>query len=284
MRTLLAGLLLFGSSSAWAQAVRITAGPIEPAYWPGQAPKGAQPSRVDAAKYLSLYGTAFLGIAGTVEGLPPDAPAGFHFPTLRFVFSAAARPRPQGGEVAVARGLQRLNAHIRAQPLDSTCKSVDELAGLEVLATLPDSILRAATSTDTTRVGGAGGAGGAVATVTRALLPEVPSIVGKRVGPLVVKFTNIFHHPSTPTQVGYLSDHREFGWIWYDHPEAGLEGTHRTGAILEVDSRTRYLLLKIDMLADWRSHGTWQRSFEIVLALGAEAGACAGAVAGASPP
>ena len=127
----------------------------------------------------------------------------------------------------------------------------------------------AAHAADTTRLGGA-----AVSTVTRALLPELPNMIGKRVGPLVATFANIFHRPNTPTEVGYLSEHREFGWIWYDHPNQTIEGTHRTSAILEVASRVRYLRVQIVMLADWRGHGTWQRAFEVVLDLGA----------GASPP
>lgn len=261
---LVAGLLLFSGTPASAQAVRIVAGPIEPAYWPGQAPKRDQAQRVDGARYLSLYGTTFLGTPGTVEGLDTTVRGGFHFPTIHFVFSAAARPRPQGGEIAVARGLERLNAHVRIEPLDSDSQGLAELAALEVLATLPDEILMATHASDTTRLAGA-----VVSTVTRALVPQLPGIVGKRIGPLVAKFANIFHHPSTPTQVGYVSEHREFGWIWYDHPDQGVEGTHRTSAILEVASNVRYLRVQIVMLADWRGHGTWQRAFEVVLDLGA---------------
>lgn len=268
-------LLPMLSTAAGAQAVRITATPIEPFEFTGAQQQGRRErdrdqrerDQVDVSRFLSLYATAFLGTPGTVEGLAPDAKRGVHYPTVHLVLSAAARPRPRGGEVAVARGLHRLNAHVRVEPQDSASRPIDAMYALEVLAISPDSIGQMARATDTTKVVGA-----AFKAVTRILMPEVPAIVsgqGKRLGPMIAKFGEVFHRPSAPTQVAYLSDHREFGWVWYQHPELSIEGTHRASAIFEAAPSVRYLRVEILLVADWERHGAWQRRFEIVLDMGA---------------
>ncbi len=248
--------------------MRVTASAIEPFEVGGAQQQGRRDrERMDASQYLSLYATAYLGAPGTVEGLDTAGKRGFHYPTVHLVFSAAARPRPKGGEVAVARGLDRLNAHVRVEPQDNAFQAITTLAALEVLGTFPDSNAALARVTDTTRFSGA-----AFNAVTRVLLPEVPSIVsgqGKRLGPMITKFSDIFHRPSAPTQVSYLSDHREFGWVWYEHPDHSIEGTHRATATFEAAPNVRYLRVQILLVADWERHGGWQRSFDIVLDMGA---------------
>lgn len=251
-----------------AQAIRITSTPIEP-YESSQVQQQGRREReragTDAARYLSLYATAYLGEPGKVEGQVADSAHGFHYPSVHLVFSAAARPQPRGGEVSVAKGLHRLNAHVRVEPLDKDLQPIAEIAALEVLATFPDSQASRAHVRDTTKVATA-----AVSAVTRTLLPEVNAIVGqgKRLGPMITNFANVFHRGSAPTQVAYLSDHREFGWVWYEAPDHSIEGTHRAAATFEAGPKVRYLRVQVLLVADWQRHGAWQRSFEIVLDMG----------------
>lgn len=260
--TLLLGL--GASAPAPAQAVRVVATPIEPFEPPGARQQGRRQSDgIDGAQYLSLYATAFLGAPGEVEGLPKDTRTSMHYPTVHLLFSAAARPRPRGGEVAVARGLHRLNAHVVVEPLDNAMRPIADRAALEVLGTHPDSIARATHHTDTTNVKGA-----VVTLAARTLMPEAAGILGvakSRMGPIVTKFSDVFHRPSAPTQVAYLSDHREFGWVWYEHPDISIEGTHRTTATFEAGPTVRFLRVEILLVADWVKHSAWQRRFEVVL-------------------
>lgn len=215
---------------------------------------------------MSLYGAAFLGEPGQVEGLSQAVRV--HFPTVHLLFSAATLPTPKGRIVTLHRNLRRLNAQVRITPLDSGQAELTSLAALEVLGIYPDSFIAAQHTLDTTEVQGA-----AFKAVSRGLMPTLAAgkVVGRRVGPVVARFGGIFHRRRGPTQVPYVSDHREFGWVWYESPESVIEGTHHAAATLEVRPEVRYLLVQIHIIAEWRSHGAWQRDVEIVLDLGAGA-------------
>jgi hypothetical protein len=56
--------------------------------------------------------------------------------------------------------------------------------------------------------------------------------------------------------------------MWYEHADDVIEGTHRASAALEVAPNVRYLSVRMRVVADWRSHGAWQRDMEVVLDLG----------------
>jgi hypothetical protein len=155
-------------------------------------------------------------------------------------------------------------------PLDSARQPIADLAALEVLAIVPDAMLTAPPPVDSTTTS-AGSA--AIGAATRTLLPEITTAaaLGKRVGPMVASFSHLFHRPSARTQIAYMSDPREFGWMWYEHEKEVIEGTHRTTAALEVGPSVRYLDIRIRLIGDWRSHGLWQREVNIVLDLGSGA-------------
>ena len=255
------GLLPTGTA---AQAVRITAGQIL-RHQAGDSGAGRRPDP-ERARFISLYGAAYLGEPGQVEGLAVSSRA--HFPTIHLLFSAAALPNPDGPIVALKRNLRRLNAHIRVTPLDSSHREVPGLAALEVLGTFPENYLLAQHTLDTANVEAA-----AYKAMSRGVVHSMSQggVLGKRVGPMIARFSGIFRRRGGPTQVPYIADHREFGWVWYESPDHVIEGTHHAGATLEVGPEVRYLLVKIRLIAEWRSQGDWQRDLEVVLDLGAGA-------------
>ena len=260
---LLGVLLCTASEIGAAQVIRVKEGPIVPVALPGRPLRRADDPQQSSAS-VALYASAFLGEPGQVEGLPPNA--GTHFPTVHLLFSAAALPRGGGyEEVGVLRNLRQFNAHVRIMPLDSAQREVTDLLALEILGTFPDSFLLAQHIVDTSNVQGA-----AFKAVTRGLLPALDAgrMLGARVGPMVARFAGVFHHPRSAMMVPYISDAHEFGWVWHETPDQLIEGTHRAAATLEVVPQVRYLEVRIQLTADWRSHGAWQRELEIVIDLG----------------
>ena len=256
---LLGTLICLSEEPAGAQVIRATAGPLVP-YVEGDPPKRG--TDTPGVRTVALYAAAFLGEAGQVEGLPSNA--GTHFPTVHLLFSAAAFPKAGEDGEPLLRNLRRLNAHVRITPLDSAQREVTQRGALEILGTFPDTFALAQQTV------GNDVEGAAFKATTRGLVPtlEKGAFLGARVGPLVARFAHIFQHPRGPTQVPYISDEHEFGWVWHQSPDHVIEGTHRAMATLEVLPQVRYLEVRIQLLGDWRSNGAWQREHVIVIDLG----------------
>lgn len=252
-----------------AQVVKVTVGRILPFEGMGVPAKNVgDPTSVKGANTIALYATAFLGSPGAIGDLPAGEKVSFHYATVHLLFSAAALPQPHGAELKTGGNLQRLNGHVNIVPLDSMMQPINDLAALAVLATFPDTILMASApnaDTGTTKVGRA-----AFGAATGTFLPELQAgaAAERRVGTMVASFKQLFHRPSARVQVAYVSELREFGWMWYEHADDVIEGTHRTSAALEVSPKVRYLLIRMRVVADWRSHGAWERDVEVVLDLG----------------
>jgi hypothetical protein len=256
------------ASRAGAQVVKITTSRILPFEGIGVASKTVNdPAVAKAASTIALYTTAFLGAPGTIGDVPAGERVSFRYVTVHLLFSAAALPMPHGTEIKANGNLQRLNGHVAVVPLDSTMKPLDDLSSLAVLATFPDTILLQHSAPDSGTVN-AGRA--TVAAATRTVLPEIEAgaAVGKRMGSMVASFDKLFHRPTARVQVAYVSDLREFGWMWHAVDAEVIEGTHRASAALEVAPNVRYLSIKLRVVADWRSHGAWARETELVLDVG----------------
>jgi hypothetical protein len=256
----LIGLL---QAPAAAQVIEATAGPFMPLSL-GNEKASELAKRADAdLQALAVYATTYLGAPGAIDqALPNAATSQHHFPSLHFVVSAVTRmtmSHDHGG----GRNLRRLNAHIRVEPLDSERRPVDDRAALHILDIQPNTVKAVEARRDSS-----GAIGAAITVMTRDLLPQVPAVVGRRVGPLVKTFMNVFHHADAPTQISYVSDDRDFGWTWYEHDKDTIEGAHAMAAILEVGPSVRFVRVTIDVLTDWKSHGAWRRQFEQVIDLG----------------
>jgi hypothetical protein len=252
---------------AGSQTVKMTAGRIVPFEGVGVTPREAAATQAKGAGSITMYATAFLGEPGEVDGGLGGRVA-FHYATLHLLFSAAALPQAKGGvEPIPSDNLQHVNGHVSIVPLDSAMRPIDDQSAVLVLGTFPDSILLAAAQTPdsgSTQISRAA-FGAAVKTYVPAL--EAGELATKRLGKMLVSFKDLFHRPSARVQVAYVSELREFGWMWHQHQEARIEGTHRTSAALEVAPNVRYLSVKLRVIASWRSHGAWQRDMDLVLEL-----------------
>lgn len=255
---------LFGASAtAPAQAVRVSISPLAPY---GEPSSGRGAREVDSSA-VALYAMAFLGSPGMVQGVDLEDRQGFHFASVNLLFSAGALPTPGGKDYDVLGNLRRLHARITLTPLDSMRRPLTERSALEVLAALPDTMLVAAAPTDSSssRAGVA-----AVHALTRSLMPALAAgeAAGRRVGPVLASFLQLHHRPSAPTQVGYMSDPRTFGWVWYGKEQVIIEGTHHASAAVELGPAARYIQVRITLTAEWRNHGAWQRDVDILLSTG----------------
>jgi hypothetical protein len=274
-------LLMLPANDSEAQVVRASATPLMPHTWIDAATKSSgdrdrdrdrernRISPAEAAHSFKLYGAAYLGMPGGMiaeSGLEDSGKNVFHYPAIHFVFSAAARLQPHGDETRTGRALKRFNAHVQIEALNRDTQLIAERGALEVLDVQPNTQAYVQNARDTTTVHGA-----AVTTLSRQAVTEVFKATTSiaRVGPLVASFAKIFHHPSAPTQVSYVSDRNEFGWVWYEHSDTTtLEGLHRAAVLLETHPDVRFLQVRIQIITDWGSRGVWRREFESLIDLG----------------
>lgn len=263
---LLSTALMGAPDAARAQAVRVTISPLVP-YGDAASGKGARGADSSA---VALYAMAFLGSVGTVQGVDLEDRQGFHFASVNLLFSAGALPRPDAKEYNVVGNLHRLHARITLIPLDSLRRPLTDRAALEVLAALPDTMLVAAPVGDSSssRTGVA-----AMHALTRSMLPALAAgeAAGRRVGPVLASFLQLHHRPSAALQVGYMSDPRTFGWVWYGKEPLIIEGTHHASAAVELGPAARYIQVRITLTGEWRSHhASWQRDVDVILSTTAE--------------
>lgn len=264
-----------GARGLEAQVVRASATPLMPHSWSDASTKSSDRDRErdrlatsEAARSIALYGAAYLGTPGNMidsSGVAKSDKSQLHFPAIHFVFSAAARLRPHSGEVRAGRALKRMNAHVQIEPLDKDTQLISERGAVEVLDIQPNTQNYVKAGRDTTSVSGA-----AVVAVSRTVVKDIIGMAtGTRFGPVIARFSKIFHHPSAPTQVSYVSDQNEFGWTWYEHSDTTtLEGIHRAAVLLESSPRVQFLRIRIQVITDWGGHGAWRREFESIVDLG----------------
>ncbi|MHB8837529.1 MAG: hypothetical protein ACYC7F_01095 [Gemmatimonadaceae bacterium] len=230
-------------------------------------PFGSKPDRTADTSAVALYGMAFLGPPGTVQGVDLQSRQGCYFASINLLFSASALPTANGKDYDVMGNLQRLHAHVTLTPLDSLQRPLAARSALEVLAALPDTMLVAAAPLDSasSHVGVA-----ALNALTRFLVPGVAAgeDTGRRVGPALATFLQLYHRPSGRLQVGYISSPREFGWVWYGRDQVIVEGVHHASAALELGPAARFVRVHITLSSEWRSHGAWQRDVNVVRSTG----------------
>lgn len=256
---LLAAALGAAATAAPAQAVRVSISPLAPF---GDPPTGREARNADSSA-VALYAMAFLGSPGMVQGVDLEDRQGFHFASVNLLFSASALPTPGGKDYDIVGNLRRLHARITLTPLDSLRRPLAERSALAVLAALPDTLLVAGTPTDSS----SNASVAALHALTRALMPALAAgaAAGQRVGPVLATFLQLHHRPSAQTQVGYVSDARTFGWVWYGKEQVIIEGTHHASAAVELGPAARYIQVRVTLTAEWRNHGAWQRDVDVVL-------------------
>jgi hypothetical protein len=218
----------------------------------------------DPSAMLSLYAGVYRGAAGTLDSLTIDPSVQalqVNFPTLHFVISAASRIQSEIGESQLGNHLRRLNAHVQLTPLDSARRPITDASALEVIGVQPNSI-EAVPPADTTPVDGRMAR---VMLASRVIAPSVLGFLGPRAAAVATHFHNSGLRLTAPTQVSYLSASSEFGWTWYEHAKQSIEGIHRTAALLQLSPNVRYVQAHIELITDWKYHGTWMKPFDVVV-------------------
>ena len=260
--------LLAGVSPAGAQVVEYKAGAVTA--YPAPESNNEFLKKVrwgrDPATALALYAGVYRGASGALDSISVDAGVQafpVRFPTLYFVISAAARIQSEVGEAALGNHLRRLNAHVRLTPLDSARNTIPDESAIEVIAIQPNSIDGHAPDTSQVK------AKVTLASVlAQAYAPNVLGALGARATSIVSSFHNSGLKLTAPTQVSYLSASTEFGWTWYEHADKSIEGIHRTAALIQASPKVRYVRAHIELITDWKYHGTWMKPFDVVVDVG----------------
>jgi hypothetical protein len=248
------------------QVIESTSGPLV-AYIHG--PDSARDAKRLSAKpprVLSLYAAPYLGVPGSIAGADSFARAtGYHFPVMHFMISAASRVQSASAEAKLGSNLRQLNAHIRVDPLDSIRRPIGNRVALEILEIQPNTVSFTAATRDTTTASGA-----VIHALSRVYVPiALGNLAQRRLTDLVTHFRGAYRPPDTPTQVSYISAAGEFGWTWYEHAHASIEGLHGTAALLQAAPGVRYVKVSIDVIAEWLHHGSWRQEFTFLIDIGA---------------
>jgi hypothetical protein len=242
------------------------------------------------AGFTNTYVLIYRGPQGFAQGLPAKAAEEFSFPSVNFIFSAAARlltddltePGKMDGKWISEAELRKLHVNVRIRGLDGNKKPLvaprhavvpgerepemrsqqeaeEDTPYVIVLALMPsDSQFRAAESTVSKEMT-------SVDIFTRFMGP-----FGGMTSGVTALFKNWFRTKDTPTQVAYLSSDEEFGWSWRDSENFGIEGIHQCSAALRTRKEVKFLQVHVDFITEWRRFGAWMRAYDRIMALQSE--------------
>jgi hypothetical protein len=283
---ILAGMVVFALANVFAQGTTGGQDEYKP-YALASDPNGFQTRSAplkSPAGFTTTYVLAYRGPQGMAQGLPGSAEKEFAFPSINFLFSAAAKlmtddaqePGRIDGKWTSNAELKKLNINVRIRALDGARKPLaaarkpspspskememrnrpdaEEEPWIVVLALSPgDSQFRMSESNVSKEMT-------SIDVFSRFLGPYAGVASG-----VTAVFKNWFRTKDTPTQVAYLSSDDEFGWSWRDAENYGIEGLHQCSAALRVRKEVSFLQVHVDMITDWRRFGAWMKSMDYVI-------------------
>ncbi len=241
--------------------------------------------------FTSTYVVIYQGPQGTVQGLPAKAAEEFSFPSVNFIFSAAAKlltddltePGRMDGKWISEAELRKLHVNVRVRGLDANRKPLPAARRAPVSGERePEMRSRQETEEDTPYVAvlALTPSESQFRTAESGVSRQMTSIdiVSRFMGPfagtttgVTALFKNWFRTKDTPTQVAYLSSDEEFGWSWRDAENFGIEGIHQCSAALRTRKEVKFLQVHLDLITEWRRFGAWMRAYDQVLQVPQEA-------------
>jgi len=259
----------------------------------GLRARGAPPKNPSA--FTSTYVLVCQGASGQAQGLPPQAAGEFRFPSLSFMFSAAAKlmtddlvePGKMEGKWLSDAELRKLHVNVKVRGLDANKKPMmaprrpsfpgdrelelrskqdtseyEENPYIAVLALTPsESQFRTSEATVSKEMT-------SIDIFSRFMGPY-----GGVVSGVTALFKNWFRTKDSPTQVAYMSADDEFGWSWRDAEQFGIEGIHQCAAALRTRKEVKYLHVHLDFITEWRRFGAWMKAYDYIIAVPQEAAA-----------
>ena len=259
----------------------------------GLRARGAPPKNPSA--FTSTYVLVCQGASGQAQGLPPQAAGEFRFPSLSFMFSAAAKlmtddlvePGKMEGKWLSDAELRKLHVNVKVRGLDANKKPMmaprrpsfpgdrelelrskqdtseyEENPYIAVLALTPsESQFRTSEATVSKEMT-------SIDIFSRFMGPY-----GGVVSGVTALFKNWFRTKDSPTQVAYMSADDEVGWSWRDAEQFGIEGIHQCAAALRTRKEVKYLHVHLDFITEWRRFGAWMKAYDYIIAVPQEAAA-----------
>jgi hypothetical protein len=282
----------FSAIAVRGQVVAVSQEPMKPYYLnPDGELRARGVSYKDPSSYTSTYILAYPGPPGAIQGfgaMETKAAQQFNFPSINFVFSAAAKmitdnlePGKYDGKGDTHTELRKLHVNIRVRGLDVNkrplilSKAQAALVEKEPQITIPEQIVPEESTyvlvlgisptesqykTDIT----------ATSKGTEPLVSIFDSFLSPMRGlatGVTTVFKNFVGRKDTPTQIAYMSSENEFGWVWRDTQDFGIEGLHQCSAFFRVRKEVAHLQVHIDFIADWRRFGAWVKPADYLVTL-----------------
>jgi len=68
-----------------------------------------------------------------------------------------------------------------------------------------------------------------------------------------------------PNQISYMTADNEFGWIWRQQQNYGIEGIHHCQALLRTHKTVKFILAEVELITDWKRFGAWMKQIDCVI-------------------
>ena len=252
-------------------------------------------------KYTVQYINVSPGPNGEIKGLSQDSMLNknlsqeFNFPSLFITISNASRilideiePSGRiGSSMKAATALKQLSMNIKLTPLDgnqqpmvkikkfmvaeigNSIRYIQEFGKepLLILGIEPSESLFANQQSLSSKVSDS--IYGAVDASRNLSEGGTFASVLNPIGTLATGISTIFRifcpTQNLPNQISYISSPQEFGWIWREHENYGVEGIHLSAALLRVHKSVKYILVQVELMADWKRFGAWLTPTDFII-------------------
>jgi tRNA G18 (ribose-2'-O)-methylase SpoU len=62
-----------------------------------------------------------------------------------------------------------------------------------------------------------------------------------------------------------MTSDNEFGWIWRQQQNYGIEGIHHCQALLRTHKTVKYILAEVELITDWKRFGAWMKQIDCIV-------------------
>ena len=78
-------------------------------------------------------------------------------------------------------------------------------------------------------------------------------------------FRTFFPAKDHISQIAYMSSPTAFGWIWREAEGSPIEGIHRCMTLLRTHREVKYLMVKVELITDWKRFGAWVKTYKYII-------------------
>lgn len=68
-----------------------------------------------------------------------------------------------------------------------------------------------------------------------------------------------------PNEISYMTSDNEFGWIWRQQQNYGIEGIHHCQVLLRSHKTVKFILAEVELITDWKRFGAWMKQIDCIV-------------------